>query len=79
MGELIAVDFEHRTVRRAMPTLPNQSAWTHNLVKVLHQNQWSQERIVDVVLAMVDFDRYVRSDMDTRRVVDRYLRVLGYV
>lgn len=78
MGDILAVDFKNRKMRRCMPTLQNSASHVDTLVKVLRNMGWEQARITGAVLAMVDFDRFVRSDMDTRRVVDRYLQLIGY-
>lgn len=78
MGNVIAVDFNLRRKRTAMPVLPNQSAWVQKLAKALVEVGWEQDRIVGAVMAMVDFNCYARSDMQTRRVVDRYLQLIGH-
>lgn len=78
MGIVIAVDFNQRRKRTSMPVLPNQSAWVQKLAKALNDIGWDRDRIVAAVLAMVDFDCYARSDMQTRRVVDRYLQMIGH-
>lgn len=78
MGNVIAVDFKLRRKRTSLPTLPNQSAWVQKLAKALDDMGWEHDRIVGAVMAMVDFGCYARSDMQTRRVVDRYLQLIGY-
>jgi hypothetical protein len=64
-------------MRRSMPVLPNQAAWVDRLARILVVAGWEDDRITEAALALVDFDRYARSDMRIRRTVDAYLGSIG--